>query len=98
VLSAKLFCASGQLLKSVTAIVKDQPPQKCATGGHPEKRVVPVLGHIDAYDQVRIGPAHLLLELTELFIQLFILGSFITYNDNLLVAAKVFLFPLLISS
>jgi hypothetical protein len=75
VLSAKLFGASGQLLKSVTAIVKDQPPQQCATGGHPEKRVVPVLGHIDAYDQVRIGPAHLLLELTELFIP----GSFITY-------------------
>jgi hypothetical protein len=52
VLSAKLFGASGQLLKSVTAIVKDQPPQQCATGGHPEKRVVPVLGHIDAYDQM----------------------------------------------
>jgi hypothetical protein len=52
VLSAKLFGASGQLLKSVTVVVKDQPPQKCATGGHPEKRVVPVLGHIDAYDQM----------------------------------------------
>jgi hypothetical protein len=52
VLSAKLFGASGQLLKSVTTIVKDQSPQQCATGGHPEKRVVLVLGHIDAYDQM----------------------------------------------
>jgi hypothetical protein len=77
-LSAKLFGASGQLLKSVTAIVKDQPPQKCATGGHAKKGVVPVLGHIDAYDQVRIGPAHLLLELTKLFIP----GSFIRTMPN----------------
>ena len=81
-LKLQLPAALQEPLKTHMVIVKEQSPEQGAPSGCSKERMVPLLGHIDADDQIIGACADLSLELTKLGVP----GNVVVLHDNLLLA------------